>query len=89
MFTDVSLYSVDGPAAGSGLKPDTVSYEIKFIIVSSGNVTPTWKLLRVSANTAGNFLARGALGPMILSSRSVQKIRPQFKRISRPKSVKR
>jgi len=59
MFTDVSLYSVDGPAAGSGLKPDTVSYEIKFIIVSSGNVTPTWKLLRVSANTAGNFFSTG------------------------------
>jgi hypothetical protein len=32
-------------------KNDTVSLEIKFIIVTSGNVTPTWKLVRVSANT--------------------------------------
>ena len=44
------------PASGSGgggggTAPDTLTLEIKFIIVSSGNVTPTWKLLRVSANT--------------------------------------
>ena len=39
-------------AAGGGSNtPDTISIEIKFIIVSNGNVTPTWKLLRVSANT--------------------------------------
>jgi hypothetical protein len=30
---------------------DTVSLEIKFIIVTSGNVTPTWKLVRISANS--------------------------------------
>ncbi len=38
---------------GSGNKqePDTLTREIKFIIVSTGNVTPTWKLVRVSANT--------------------------------------
>jgi hypothetical protein len=34
-----------------GQTPDTISIEIKFVIVSNGNVTPTWKLLRVSANT--------------------------------------
>jgi hypothetical protein len=38
-------------AAGTTPKPDTISYEIKFIVVSSGNVTPTWKLVRLSANT--------------------------------------
>jgi hypothetical protein len=36
---------------GGGTAPDTLSIEIKFIIVTNGNVTPTWKLLRVSANT--------------------------------------
>lgn len=39
---------------GSGPKPDSISYEIKFIIVSNGNVTPTWKLIRVSANTGSS-----------------------------------
>ena len=35
------LHSV-GTASGAGAKkPDTVTYEIKFVIVSSGNVTPT------------------------------------------------
>ena len=41
-----------GPSGGGGgTVPDTLTIEIKFIIVSNGNVTPTWKLLRVSANT--------------------------------------
>ena len=39
-------------AAGSGPKTDAISYEIKFIIVSSANVNPTWKLAKFSANTA-------------------------------------
>ena len=38
---------------------DTVTYEIKFIIVSSGNITPTWKLIKFSANTAGTFFGAG------------------------------
>lgn len=39
------------------LKTDAISYEIKFIIVSSGNVTPMWKLVQVSANTSGTFFS--------------------------------
>lgn len=39
---------------GAASKADTVSYEIKFFIVSSGNVTPTWKLIPVSANTGSS-----------------------------------
>ena len=38
-------------AGSGGNAPDTISIEIKFVIVTNGNVTPTWKLLRVSANT--------------------------------------
>jgi hypothetical protein len=41
---------------GSSSQPDTITLEIKFIIVSSGNVTPTWKLVRVSANTGNSPL---------------------------------
>jgi hypothetical protein len=57
ILTDVFLHSVGGN--GGAQKPDTISYEIKFIIVSSGNVTPTWKLVKVSANTAGTFFSTG------------------------------
>jgi hypothetical protein len=45
-----------GGGGGATPKPDTVSIEIKFVIVSNGNVTPTWKLLRVSANTGSTPL---------------------------------
>jgi len=55
----------DNPAGGGGgdktgggsLGPYSVSTELKFVIVSSGNVTPTWKLLQVSANTSGTLFA--------------------------------
>jgi hypothetical protein len=46
-------------SGGGGQKPDTLTYEIKFIIVSNGNVTPTWKLVNVSANTSGTFFSTG------------------------------
>jgi hypothetical protein len=45
-----------GSAGGGSNPPDTLSIEIKFVIVSSGNVTPTWKLVRVSANTGSTPL---------------------------------
>lgn len=35
---------------------DAISIEIKFQIVSNGNVNPTWKLVRVSANTGSSPL---------------------------------
>lgn len=40
-------------------KADTVSLEIKFVIVSSGNVTPTWKLVRATANTTTPLFSAG------------------------------
>ena len=62
VITDVLIASEPGPApksGGGGLKTDAYSYEIKFIIVTSGNVTPTWKLIQVSANTTGTFFSTG------------------------------
>jgi hypothetical protein len=68
VITDVLISSQVGPPSksgsgagggGGGLKTDAYSYEIKFIIVSSGNVTPTWKLVQVSANTTGTFFGTG------------------------------
>lgn len=46
-------------SSSGGQQPDTVTYEIKFVIVSSGSITPTWKLVKVSANTAGTFFSTG------------------------------
>jgi len=42
---------------GSSVKLDVYSYEIKFIIVSDGNVTPSWKLVNISANTGNTPFA--------------------------------
>jgi hypothetical protein len=36
---------------GSSQKIDVYSYEIKFVIISSGSVNPTWKLVNVSSGT--------------------------------------
>jgi hypothetical protein len=40
--------------ADSNVKNGFLSHDVKFEIVSNGNATPTWKLVRVSANT-GNL----------------------------------
>lgn len=48
--------SSGGASGGTSQKPDTVSIEIKFVVVTNGNVSPTWKLVRVSANTGSNPL---------------------------------
>ncbi len=48
-----------GGGGGGSLGPFSVSTELKFVIISSGNVTPTWKLLRVSANTSGTLFSTG------------------------------
>jgi hypothetical protein len=60
MLTDTFIGSdaSGGPASG-GPKTDAVSYEVKFVIVSSGSITPTWKLVNVSANTSGTFFSAG------------------------------
>jgi hypothetical protein len=41
---------VGAPPLG-GDKSDSFSYNIRFVIVSSGNVTPTWNLVRVSTSS--------------------------------------
>ena len=60
MFTDDLLPSQGiKNASGGSTKPESISYEVKFIIVSSGTVTPTWKLMRISANTSGTLFGAG------------------------------
>lgn len=49
-----------GGGGAGGFNQDSVSIEIKFIIITSGNVQPTWKLVQVSANTGGTpFFSSG------------------------------
>lgn len=40
-------------------QPQTFSIEIKFIVVTSGNATPSWKLVRVTANNASPLFSVG------------------------------
>ena len=58
--SDVPKGSGGAPAGaagkGGGTKPDTVTLEEKFIITTSGNFTPSWKLTRLSANTGSSPL---------------------------------
>jgi hypothetical protein len=54
MFVNALLPSVDSSSSPNKDAPDTVTLEIKFVIVSSGNVTPTWKLVRLTTNN-GNL----------------------------------
>jgi hypothetical protein len=42
-------------AIESQFKQNVISHEVKFLIVSSGNITPSWKLVRVSANPSSFF----------------------------------
>jgi hypothetical protein len=42
--------------SGAATKAESISYELKFIIVSNGSITPTWKLVKLSANTGSNPL---------------------------------
>jgi hypothetical protein len=48
-----------GGSGGGSLGPFSVSAEFKFVIISSGNVTPTWKLIQWSANTSGTLFSMG------------------------------
>jgi hypothetical protein len=38
-------------AEATASKKDVISHEVTFVIIYGGNITPTWKLVRVSANT--------------------------------------
>jgi hypothetical protein len=55
MFTDRLLPSVSSQSSGS-VTPDTVSIEIKFIVVSSGSINPVWKLLPITVNNGSASL---------------------------------
>jgi hypothetical protein len=44
------------PAGTNGpFKSNVLSHEVKFDVVSSGNITPSWKIRQVAINGSGNF----------------------------------
>lgn len=47
-----SQYKPDGPFGH-----DVFSHEVRFEVVTSGGITPGWKLMRVDVNQAGTFLS--------------------------------
>ncbi|MGA7384660.1 MAG: hypothetical protein WBW81_08240 [Methylocella sp.] len=47
---DISSKAIEGQ-----FKQNVISHEVKFMIVSSGNITPSWTLVRVSANSSSFF----------------------------------
>jgi hypothetical protein len=60
MFTTRALPSYDpSNAMSNGQVPDTVSIDIKFVVVTSGNVNPIWRLMPVAFNNNNNPLLQG------------------------------
>jgi len=51
-----SDYAKGLQAEAKASKKDVIAHEITFVILYSGNITPSWKLLRVSANTGSQPL---------------------------------
>jgi hypothetical protein len=53
----MNIRSSVGTSEPGSSQQEVMSYDIKFDVVSSGNITPTWKLVRVTANGTGNFFS--------------------------------
>lgn len=63
------LISAAVPSEIDHTAPDVLSHEANFIAMANANVTPSWTLVNVSANTAANLIAAGrtTTGDLIVS----------------------
>jgi hypothetical protein len=63
------LISAAVPSEADRTPPDVLSHEANFIAMANANVTPSWTLVNVSANTAANLIAVGrtTTGDLIIS----------------------
>ncbi|MEA2988787.1 MAG: hypothetical protein QOG83_1498 [Alphaproteobacteria bacterium] len=54
---------------GGPLKANVLTHQVKFEVITSGNLTPTWKLTRVTVNPSGSFLSanRGRTHELIIT----------------------
>jgi len=50
------IHDLSSPVTSSAFKQDVLSYETKFIIITSGSANPQWKLVRVATNQSGSSL---------------------------------
>ena len=44
----------DAGRIADGTDKEAISHEVKFVVTTDGNVTPSWKLVRLTANTGGS-----------------------------------
>jgi hypothetical protein len=63
------LISAAVPSEVDRTAPDVLTHEANFVAMANGNVTPSWTLVNVSANTANNLAAAGrtTTGDLIIS----------------------
>jgi hypothetical protein len=63
------LISAADPSEVDRTAPDVLTHEANFVAMANGNVTPSWTLVNVSANTANNLAAVGrtTTGDLIIS----------------------
>jgi hypothetical protein len=54
----VATGEVNQPTSASGIfKQNVLSHEVKFEVISTGNITPAWKLVQVNFNQSGTFFS--------------------------------
>jgi hypothetical protein len=63
------LISANVPSEVHDSAPDVLTHEVDFVAMANGNVTPSWTLVNVSANTANSLAAAGrtTTGDIIVS----------------------
>jgi hypothetical protein len=72
------LISASVPSEVHDTAPDVLTHEANFVAMANVNVTPSWTLVNVSANTAANLAAAGrqTTGDIIVSLGQPGKVQP-------------
>jgi hypothetical protein len=72
------LISASVPSEVDNVAPDVLSHEANFVVTVSGNVTPSWTLVDLSANTANPLVTAGRIttGDIIISLGQPGKVQP-------------
>ncbi|MGY3238127.1 hypothetical protein ACVWZ4_001216 [Bradyrhizobium sp. USDA 4472] len=70
------LISANVPSEVGTTAPDVLTHEANFVAMANGNITPSWTLVNVSANTAANLIAAGrtTTGDIIISLGAPSKV---------------
>lgn len=70
------LISANVPSEVGTSAPDVLTHEANFVAMANGNITPSWTLVNISANTANNLIAAGrtTTGDIIVSLGAPSKV---------------